>query len=83
VSLKSKTVTLRVCGNCTHAKGSTKPEEIEKLERAYLKYVENEHAYLALLRRCANHLKEAKVFCQKENTEMGVFEEACALWKKK
>jgi hypothetical protein len=66
-----------------HAMGSPEPEEIEKLERAYLKYVDNEHACLALLRRCANHLKETKVCCQKENTPMGTFEEACALWKKK
>jgi len=83
MSLKSETVMLRVCGNCTYANGGLTHSEIEKLERAYLRYVETEHAYLVLLRRCANHLKGAKVLCRKENTEMGVFEEACALWKKK
>ena len=81
--LRSETVVLKVCGNCAYAKGSFEQEEIRKFERAYLEYDENQHAYLALLRRCADHLKEAKVLCRKENTEVGVFEEACALWKKK
>jgi hypothetical protein len=81
--LKSETVMLRICGNCAHAKGGFEPEEIEKLERAYSGYVKNEHVYLALLRRCATHLKDAKVLCRKEDTEMGVFEEACAFWKGK
>jgi hypothetical protein len=83
MSLRSETFVLRVCGNCAHAKGSSEPEEIEELKRAYSRYVKSEHACLALLRRFANHLKDAKVLCQKENTEMCVFEEACAFWKEK
>jgi hypothetical protein len=81
--MKSRMVALRICGNCAHAKGSLRYEEIDKLERAYVKYFENERAFLALLRRQAKRLKETKILCRKENTEMSVFEEACAFWKKK
>ena len=48
---------LRICGNCAHAKGRPESEEIEKLERAYLKH--QYFAYLALLRRYANPLRDA------------------------
>ena len=81
--MRSETIGLRVCGNCEYVEGGPYFEEIEKLERAYLKYVRNEHSCLILLRRQASHLKNVKVLCRKENTEMGVFDEVCALWKKK
>jgi hypothetical protein len=83
MSLKNETVVLRVCGNCKYANGGLAHSEVAKFEKAYLNYVEAQHVYLASLRRSANHLKDAKVFCRKENSEMGVFEEACALWRKR
>ena len=78
--LKSETVMLRICGSCTYANGRLAHDEMEKLERAFLKHQYS--AYLALLRRSTN-LRDAKVFCRKENIEVGVLEEACAFWKAK
>ena len=78
--LKNETVMLRICGNCAHAKGRPESEEMEKLESVYPKH--QSCAYLALLRRSAE-LRTAKVLCRKENTEVGVLEEACAFWKEK
>ncbi len=82
MSLKSETIVFRVCGNCAYAKGSSLTEDIEKLEDAYLECI-NQHAHLIVLRRQANHLKDATVVCRKENAEMSVFEASCAFWKKK
>ena len=78
--LKSETVMLRICGSCAYANDRLANDEMEKLERAFLKHQYS--AYLALLRRSAN-LRDAKVFCRKENIEVGVLEEACAFWKAK
>jgi len=78
--LKNETVMLRICGSCAYAKGRPESEEMEKLKRVFLRH--QSCAYLALLRRSAN-LRDAKVFCRKENIEVGVLEEACAFWKEK
>ena len=79
--LKSETFMLRICGNCTYAKARLEPDEIKKLERAYFKHQYS--AYVALLRRRANPLRDAKALCRKENIQVGILEEACAFWKEK
>ena len=79
--LKSETFMLRICGNCAHATCSPEHDEIKKLERAYLKHQYS--AYVALLRRRANPLRDAKTLCRKENIQVGILEEACAFWKEK
>ncbi len=82
ILLRSETVLLRVCGNCEFAKGSSDPEDIKQLEEAYPSMLEMKTPALALLRREVDRLKEAKVLCRKEKTEMGVFDKACVFWKK-
>ncbi len=84
MSLKAETVVFEVCGNCMYSKGEpAEHEELRKLEMAYPRYEESRSVPLSLLRRQANRLRDAKVLCSIENTEMGFFEEACTIWKKK
>ena len=83
MSLRTEIVVSKVCGNYMHAKGDPSlPAELRKLERAYARYETTYDLDLSFLRGQATHLRDANVFCRKENTEMGIFEEACALWKK-
>ena len=70
--LKSETVMLRICGNCMYADQRLEPREIQKLKR---------EAYLVMLRRHANSLRDARVLCRRENINVGLLDEACAFWR--
>jgi len=80
MSLKSETTVLRVCGNCVYASRRLETGEIQFLTRKVhfnQRYLTN----LVLSRRYTKTSRDVKVFCQRENINISLLDEACAFWR--
>jgi len=71
--LKGKTAMLKICGNCRYASRKLEPMEIRLLtKRVHLnqRYSTN----LTLPRICSSLLRDAEVFCRRENVNVGLLD---------
>ena len=70
---EGETATLKICGNCGYASRKLEPMEIRLLtQRVYLnqRYSPN----LTLPRICSSLLRDAEVFCRRENVNVGLLD---------